>query len=107
MKLVKNGENMGQFRLTCWGSAGGTGAKIVQIYQFVKNIFPFWKMEVSSLSRLCLESTADNMAMWCESALKEDFFKYMYAIGPFNGLSKGFTVLIIVSLIFLQCSDGF
>ena len=45
-------------------------------------------MEISSLSRLCLESVADNMAMWCQSALKEDFYKYLYAIGPFNDLSK-------------------
>lgn len=50
-------------------------------------------MEISSLSKLCLESAAKNMPMWCQSALKEDFFKYMYTIGPFNGLSKLLIIL--------------
>ena len=45
-------------------------------------------MEVSSLSKLCLESIADKMAMWCQSVLNEDFYKYLYTIGPFNDLSK-------------------
>jgi hypothetical protein len=45
-------------------------------------------MEISSLATLCLASVADNMATWCQSALKEDLYKYLYAIGPFNDLSK-------------------
>ena len=45
-------------------------------------------MEISSLSTLCLESVAHNMAMWCQSAVNEDFYKYLYVMGPFNVLSK-------------------
>ena len=58
------------------------------LHSFFFNSLNFILMEISSLSRLCLESVADNMAMWCQSALKEDFYKYLYAIGPFNDLSK-------------------
>ena len=45
-------------------------------------------MEISSLSKLCLESVADNIAMWCQSAIKEDFYQYLYTIGPFNLLNS-------------------
>ncbi|XP_028391057.1 F-box/LRR-repeat protein 20-like [Dendronephthya gigantea] len=45
-------------------------------------------MEIFSLSRLCIQSVADNMAIWCQSALEDDFYKYLYAIGPFNDLNS-------------------
>ena len=51
-------------------------------------LWSFILMEISSLSKLCLESVADSIAMWCQSALKEDFYQYLYTIGPFNHLSK-------------------
>ena len=48
----------------------------------------YFIMNISSLSTLCLESVADNMAMWCQSAVNEDFYKYLHVLGPFNVLSK-------------------
>ena len=62
-------------------------------------------MENSSLSRLCLESISDNMAMWCECAAKEDFYKYLYVIGPFNNLSKFY--ILMPELVYVLLASKF
>lgn len=45
-------------------------------------------MELFSLKRICLDSVSNHLSMWCQSAKTEDFFKYMYVIGPFNDVGR-------------------